>query len=710
MMVADLLTTTYATNGNQQGYWTTAEEPVTALAAALAKRGSGTRQWALSWLGRSGMSEGQASAEIDRAIATGEVVEHEGMLLKGGAKANPTKGRSSMRRPAKAASKGSDLARARAKLAEKRVQGVRKANPTTKRAPKPKAMSLAQMVEHNRRTAAMPGSSKPVRPKGRATEPKVQENPMAKTLTAAQKRALADGRKKLASLRKSGGTAKRRTAPKKRTTGKKKRTLSAKQKAALAKGRAAAAAKRAAAAAPKPATRKPRRAPKKKTSAAKKTSRSRGVPAARKSIARASKALAPRPRPRKPGVKPPKSIHGGAYTNKKGQTIVVRRTYNKRNPVVEFKQIALAGGGLALGWIAAEFADRYVATRAPKGENTKPLYGEDAKKAIQKPADGTRLMVSGGGTLGFGLGAFMLRDKAPDVAYALGGMGAGFGVKFFSQLIGDVVLPAIFKVDKTKEGWADSYSNRLFPDKQKVEDTPAPALPDGAVTGRVGGWGNWGPGRRVFYPGAMGAPRQQQNPYPFVEAPARQPHVGPVATGAVAGSCGGAALSADLNDVFLSPKSGGCSSCGCGKVPQYNDPCPTCAQPPQPVQPPYQPPRYEPSDPGVPSFEQPPYDPGFRKDLSIVEQPPVRFEYAEPDPRRVPIQPYIPSNGRDGGNGNGSADTDMLVRSAMAAGLTGEPQAQHEPQIRESQPEPQSQGVSGTAAVMSMVGRRRRAR
>jgi hypothetical protein len=634
------------------------------------------------------------------------------MLLKGGTKANPTKGRSSMRRPAKAATKGPELARARAKLAEKRVQGARKAKGrSTTRAPKPKAMSLAQMVEHNRRTAAMPASSKPVRPIRRATKPKVQENPMSKPLSAAQKKALAQGRQKLAKMRKTGSKpkSKPRSAPKRKTSGK-KRKLSSKQLAALAKGRKAAAAKRAAAAKKptskrKPAARKP--AARKASGTTTKPRRKSGVPQARKSIARAQRALAPAKRPRKPGTKPPKSIHGGSYTNKKGQTIVVRRTYNKRNPVVEFKQVALAGGGLALGWIAAEFADRYVATRAPKdaGDDVKCLYGADAIAAIQKPADATRMMVSGGGTLAFGLGAFALKDRAPDVAYALGGVGAGFGVKFFSQLIGDLILPAIFKVDKEKEGWAESYSNRLFPDKQKEEEK---ALPAGNGNGtRVGGWGNWGPQRRVFYPGAMGAPRQQATPYPFVEAPAQQPHVGPVATGAVAGcsSCGGAALSANLNDIFPSPKGGGCScgggcqTCGTGKYPQYGDPCPHCAPAPAPVAPPV----VQPVDPGMPIPVQPdvpPYDPGFRKDLSIVEQPPLVVQRVPPTPPS--IQPYTPDNGREE-----QPDGSMLVYAAR--GITGEPKEQPAPEPA-AEPQPQAQGVSGTAAVMSMVGRRRRAR
>ena len=108
---------------------------------------------------------------------------------------------------------------------------------------------------------------------------------------------------------------------------------------------------------------------------------------ARESIQRAGRALAPRAPKRKPGApkrKPPKSMSAGRYTNKKGQTIVIRRTY-ARNPTVEFKQIAFGAGGLAIGWIAAEFIDRYVATRAPEATNgvdTKPLYGPAAAAAI----------------------------------------------------------------------------------------------------------------------------------------------------------------------------------------------------------------------------------------------------------------------------------------------------------------------------------------
>lgn len=595
-------------HGNQDNHQAhQAEGIMSALTAALTNRGSATRDWAVGWLQRSGMTKPQASAEVDRAKAQGEVVEHEGVLVPA-VKPNPTKGQ-----PMKSsnASKQADLARARSQLAEKRLQVVRQAKVAKARTPRqaalpmprarqPKAMTLAQMAEHNRRTA-LPTSAKLVRPKIDSFQPRhEQENPMAK-LSSAQKAALKRGREALAKMRASAKKAtSKKPTPKKATskkasvkkpTGKKKAT--SKQIRAMAKARAARAANIAARAAAAPSaglaamsapsaapkkrkTRKPRKAPSKAASGtAKKTNR---VSVARQAIARADRALAPRPKPRKKGQKPPKSISSGTYTNRGGQSIIVRRTY-RANPVVEFRQIALAGGGLALGWIAAEMADRYVATRAPKpaveGQETKPLRDGEASQAIQKLADGTRLLVSGGGTLAFGLGAYMLRDRAPDVAYAVGGLGAGFGIKFFSQVLGDVIFPALFKIKP--EDKEDSFSRRMFPDKQKPAETPA----SGAVTGRLGaGWGNWGPNRRVFYPGRpafsgfTGAP-QGQSYYPFVDAPAQTAPVGPVATGAVGCGCGSSTSRAWQN------------KCGSEMMPGWgNGGCSTCAQPPVPVAPP----------------------------------------------------------------------------------------------------------------------------
>jgi hypothetical protein len=425
-----------------------------------------------------------------------------------------------------------------------------------------------------------------------------EENPvMAKTLSAAQKKALAQGRAKLKAERAASGkkpSSKKRSSGKKRSSSRKtksgKRTLSSKQRAALARGRATAAANRAAAAAAAPpkAPSKKRSSPKRKRAAIKKAKKSQSrVVVARASIARAGRALAPRRAPRKPKRgpdgkivrrTPPKTINSGRYTNRKGQTVVIRRTYARANPTVEFRQIAFAGGGLALGWVAAEMIDRYVATRAPKDAKD-ALKGDAAAIAINAKPDSMRLLASGGGTLAFGLSAYMLKDRAPDVAYGLGGVGAGFGIKFFSQVVGDLFLPWLFKVDKTKKDFADSYGYRLFPDKQyfeKKEETPAtPFSARGYMRGPYGQVGSPRPW--------AGMPQQTQVPYPFVVAPAQQADVGPVATGAV--GCGGSSMRAiygqgSPGDVF-------CPTCGsCGDKRRPHAPCPSCASEPEPVPPP----------------------------------------------------------------------------------------------------------------------------
>ena len=400
---------------------------------------------------------------------------------------------------------------------------------------------------------------------------------MSKTkLTSQQRRAMAQAKAKLAAEKAAGKkpTPKKKTSkkatPKKKTSKKptpkkattpKKRKASPRQLAALKKARAAR--KRIAAAAPATVARATRAKPVKK--------------AARKAPKKVRKA------PAAPAKKRAKKVSTGSYVSAKtGQKIIIRRgSYGRANPVVEFTQIAAAGGGLVLGLAIAELVDRYVATRAPKDAKD-ALSGGAATAAIRANADSTRMLVQGAGTVVFGAGAYALRNVAPHLAYGLGGTGAAFAIKLVTQAIGDHLMPWLFKVDSTEKDWDKSLAYRLYPDKQVT--SPSGDVPL-SRRGYMGGW-------RSPY-GQMGAPAGRppvpQGHYPFPGAPAPRADVGPVATGAVGcgggGGCGAmrAVYGSAMSQVFPNP---GQSSCSCSRTPPQQGPCSSCGSAPTPVPPP----------------------------------------------------------------------------------------------------------------------------
>lgn len=347
--------------------------------------------------------------------------------------------------------------------------------------------------------------------------------------------------------------------------------LSQKQLAALAKGRASRAAK--AAATPKAHAKKSGG----KKRSAKKGSRRKVSKknSAYKSLQRAMKLLAPKPhkaaKSRKPGKASMHKVPTGKYTNKQGAQIVIRRSYSQ-NPTYDIKDLAAGGGGLFVGVILADLADRFVATRAPKDQKD-ALTGVAAQDAIRKAADGYRLGVQGGATALLGAGAYLLRDKSPMAAFGVGGLAVAFGGKFLTMLVTDVLMPRIFKAstDVTKPAFGD----RFYPDKQ------IPVAPATAPVGLPYGF------RRPGYtglPGFLGAPQTQNGRRPFENAPA---DVGPVATGAVGcGSCGSAAAAGqfgnlNMAEIFPSAKSG-CSTCSrCSQTPAMKgkQTCAACQKP-----------------------------------------------------------------------------------------------------------------------------------
>lgn len=126
----------------------------------------------------------------------------------------------------------------------------------------------------------------------------------------------------------------------------------------------------------------------------------------------------------------------------------------RENPANRTKAIVSATGGFALGIVAADVLDRYIATR--KTEKGGPHYGEEAKAKIQAKADSTRIFAQAAGTGVTAIGAYMLREKSVVGTYLLGGMAAGFAAKAFGMVIKDHLMPALLKSDDDK-----SYGKRL---------------------------------------------------------------------------------------------------------------------------------------------------------------------------------------------------------------------------------------------------------
>ena len=224
-------------------------------------------------------------------------------------------------------------------------------------------------------------------------------------------------------------------------------------------------------------------------------------------------------------------IRSGVYSSKgTGQVIAIRRVYSQKNPVWETKHLAAGAGGLVLGIISADLLDRFIATMAvDKGGAA--LNDRKAIAAIQSKVNAARMATSAGGAVvGFG-SAYLLRKKSPIASYALGGFGLGFGVKFLTQLVTDVLMPVIFKVeDRTK----DTYANRMYPDKQGYSDISTTTAPPASKNNNPPGT-QAGVGRPKVY--RLPAPRNQAMLRPG-QIRGAMPDFGPVATRHVSGAVG----------------------------------------------------------------------------------------------------------------------------------------------------------------------------
>jgi len=136
--------------------------------------------------------------------------------------------------------------------------------------------------------------------------------------------------------------------------------------------------------------------------------------------------------------------------------IIVRTV--RTNPINEVTGIAILGVTISAGLILASILDRMIATRTPK-DGTHAWYGQDATARILAKPDGMRLLAQAVGTVvGVG-GGVMLAKKMPKTAYALAGLGIGFGAYLIWQLWNYFAAPAFFKVEKGDEL---SFGNRYY--------------------------------------------------------------------------------------------------------------------------------------------------------------------------------------------------------------------------------------------------------
>jgi hypothetical protein len=129
------------------------------------------------------------------------------------------------------------------------------------------------------------------------------------------------------------------------------------------------------------------------------------------------------------------------------------------------KKFGVAAGGVALGLIVADFVDRYVATRKPKGDGANnPWYGRDAAAAYRQKPDAMRLGVQALGAGGSMFLAYQLRNKAW-APWLFGGLALGFGVNLIKMLADWWLMPAVLSVKEADAGKM-SLGNRLYPLEQ----------------------------------------------------------------------------------------------------------------------------------------------------------------------------------------------------------------------------------------------------
>lgn len=232
-----------------------------------------------------------------------------------------------------------------------------------------------------------------------------------------------------------------------------------------------------------------------------------------------------------------------------------------KNPVNNWKNVAALSAATALGYVATDVLDRFLATMAPKAEGDKKTFGWTygaAVKRIGARPNALRMGAQFGlAAVAFG-GAMWVQKKSEPAAYALIGLSLGAGVHLLSQVATKYLMPMIFKVDPAKLN-ERSIGARLYASEQdfvqtplleaiKAEDEKPAAAPNQADDGKgnlpSAGFSNGGFVGRPGTPVARGG-------LPTAQARVMEPKARP-RTGTVAG-CAGCKAAAQMEDAYDGP-------------------------------------------------------------------------------------------------------------------------------------------------------------
>lgn len=139
------------------------------------------------------------------------------------------------------------------------------------------------------------------------------------------------------------------------------------------------------------------------------------------------------------------------------------------NPTFSISAIqaaGMAGFGVGIGLVIADFLDRFVATRKPT-DGVQPWYGANAAAAINRRPDAWRLGAQAAGGVGaIGL-AYLARGRSV-LPFLFGGTAVGFFANLTKELINWWGMPMILKTKEGAEGATEAtLANRLYSVEQK---------------------------------------------------------------------------------------------------------------------------------------------------------------------------------------------------------------------------------------------------
>ena len=146
-----------------------------------------------------------------------------------------------------------------------------------------------------------------------------------------------------------------------------------------------------------------------------------------------------------------------------GRKLSINHIMRMANPVGNWGNVLVLGGGAIVGFVVADMVDRFVATRA--GDAKYPWYSHDAAQRIMLKPDGMRIAAQAGVAVVFFLGSYAAQNRMPKTAYFLAGAAIGAVVRVGSQLLVSYVMPAAFSVTKGNE---KSLGNRMYPTEQSA--------------------------------------------------------------------------------------------------------------------------------------------------------------------------------------------------------------------------------------------------